>query len=281
MKKILLSFIIVGAVAAGLIFAYREMSQERESEAESEAPVSAPSRVKRTAEGQVIITLEAPTQKLIQLQVAPAVATTLPREVRGYGQVLDPAPMASRLVDIASARAALETSTKELKRLETLTQQQNASVRALETAEASVKRDQLALEAGQLLLVAAWGKAVADQSDLTELVKSLATHEAALVRLNVPAGTLVDATPKGGRVTMANDTNSLFGPIPWAVRHYRFGRTRPGLPVARDQRPGRTCPGLGGVRFSGISRQTIVGRYRAGVRGGSLGQPGVCVCAGR
>jgi len=76
MKKLVI-LVAAGAIA-GLIFAYGEMSKEKELEGEK--PVFAPSRAKRGTNGEVVLTLDAETQKRIRLRVEPLVAASLPPE---------------------------------------------------------------------------------------------------------------------------------------------------------------------------------------------------------
>lgn len=200
MKKVILILIVAAAAIAGLVVAYKQTSQERAAEAEGEAPVVAESRVRRSADGGVMITLDTEAQQRVALHIAPPAPGTLPREVRAYGRVLDPAPLAVLLAEIRTALAALDASKKERQRVNLLHGQgENASQRAVEAAETAVQRDQITLEAAQWKLVATWGQALAGYRDLPELVKSLVTQEAALVRLDLPAGE-TSATPRGARL---------------------------------------------------------------------------------
>ena len=85
-------------------------------------------------------------------------------ELKGYGKVLDPAPLAALVTELASAQAAYTASSNELARLKTLEGQGNASARALQTAEAAAQRDHLAVQSARERLTLSWGKAVADQT---------------------------------------------------------------------------------------------------------------------
>src|SRR3989442_5744380 len=108
------------------------------------------------------------------------------------------------MVELANARAALDASTKEFNRLKVLhAPDQNISTRALEGAEAALIRDRIALDAAQLKLVAAWGKAIATRPDLPAFVQSLASLDTALVRVDVPLGTALRAPPTGARIAAA------------------------------------------------------------------------------
>lgn len=218
MKKYLVGLLVLAALAAGLIFAFKETSAEREREAQGEKPVMARSQVRHGAEGVPVITLDAATQERIGLKTAKPAPGTVPREIKAYGRVLDPAPLSDLVAEIAAAQSALEASSREARRLQTLAQTQNASARTLEAAEAAMKRDHIAHEAAQLKLMTAWGKDLARQPDLPALVRSLVAADAALVRLDLPAGDSA-APPEGARLfTLATPEQPLsaefLGPAP-------------------------------------------------------------------
>ena len=182
--KWFLGLLVAACVVAGLIVAYVVMSQERKAEAEREKPVSAKSRVSVGSNGETIITLDAETQKRIALSVEPAKPATIQPELKGYGRVLDPAPLAALVGEGESAQAALAASQKEFERLRLLNEQKSASDRALQAAEAAARHDQILLAAARARLVSAWGNTIAEQSDLPALVLSLASLRRALVRVD-------------------------------------------------------------------------------------------------
>ena len=155
------------------------------------------------------------------LTTAPLAAAQSKPEIKGFGRVLDPSPLAALLVERATAVAALEASKKELERLKLLAQSQNASPRALEIAEAAMKRDQIALDSVQPRLLFGWGRAVASLPDLPALVNSLAAQETALVRIDLPLGESLPAAPTGGRIAALNAPDKpavaqFLGPAPIA-----------------------------------------------------------------
>lgn len=200
--KILLPLAIVVAIAA-LIYGYVQMSKERAQAAQGEQAITAESKVERGTNGESFIMLDLNTQKLIGLQTATVAAATQAPEIKTYGRALDPAPLVGLLSDMTSTRAALEPSSKEYQRLKALFDQgQNTSAKALETAEAALKRDQIVLQAAEARLVAAWGKSVAAEPDLPAFVLSLAGLESVLVRLDLPSGEAVTDTPTGARVVL-------------------------------------------------------------------------------
>ncbi len=171
--------------------------------------------------GQTLLKFDKEAQEHMGLKVAALEPATLKPEVKGYGRVLDPSPLALLLVEGASTRAALEASAKEFQRVKTLAADQNASARALEAAEAAMKRDQILADAAQLKLIAGWGKAIAGRADLPAFVQSLSTLETVLVRIDLPLGEVLNKPPTAARIAAFAAEDSpvdaqLLGPVPSA-----------------------------------------------------------------
>ena len=131
----------IGSLAVVLAMVGCSHSANETAAAPPEKSAEAESRVKHGTNGEVIITLDAATQKVMGLQVAPLAATELSPEVKGFGRVLDPAPLSVLVADLVSARTTAATSQKELARLKVLAEQNNASARTLDAAEATAQRD--------------------------------------------------------------------------------------------------------------------------------------------
>jgi hypothetical protein len=198
-----LALVAFAALLAALVYGYLRMSKQRTAEAKGDKPVVAESRVEARTNGEVVVNLDLSTQRLIGLQTATLEPATQALAVKAYGRVLEPAPLLSLVSDTASARAALEASSKEYQRLKALfSQGQNASAKALESAQAAMQHDQIGLQVAETQLVAAWGKSVADESDLAALLKSLAKLERVLVRLDLPAGDSPPETPVGAQLVL-------------------------------------------------------------------------------
>src|SRR5205807_9745156 len=102
-RWIIALFVAIGLIA-GLIFAYLEMSKEREREKEREKPVMAKSRVTAGTNGEVILTLDPETQKRIGLKADRVRPATTNPKLKGYGRVLDPAPLAALSLEMISAQ---------------------------------------------------------------------------------------------------------------------------------------------------------------------------------
>jgi hypothetical protein len=132
--------------------------------------------------------------------------------------VLDPAPLAALSAELASAEAALVASQKEFDRLRTLSEQQNASDRVLQSAEAAARRDKITVESVRLRLVTGWGKEIAERADLADFIRSLAALESSVVRIDLPAGEMAGKPPANARIAAfggkAAVPAQLLGPAP-------------------------------------------------------------------
>jgi hypothetical protein len=207
--KITATVLVAGGVIAGLVFAFTQGRKELAADAASEGPIAAPARA-QSANGRTAIALDRNTQKLIGLETAALTAATLSPEIMAYGRVLDPQPLVGLVTDIATARVSLEASTKEHTRLKALFDQgQNASAKTLETAEAAMKHDQIALQAAESQLLAGWGSAIAEEPDLPAFVQSLASRNTALAQLTLPIGEWLAEAPKEARLLPAGASRPI------------------------------------------------------------------------
>jgi hypothetical protein len=215
----ILSKLGAAALAALWSVGCHEAAKEKEPAAPAEKSAAAESRVKHGTNGEVIVTLDAETQKVIGLKAAAVTAATLSPEVKGYGRVLEPATLSALTAEVASARATAMASQKELDRLKVLSAQDNASTRALQTAEAAAQRDTVLAESAWQRLLAAWGKGVAERAGQPAFVLALAAGEAALVQVNLPPGEILRTPPATARLAaLADDgapvTADFVGPAP-------------------------------------------------------------------
>lgn len=136
-----------------------------------------------------VVKLSREMQTNAGLQTALLAPAELQPEITGYGRVLDPVPLVTALLDIDTAQNALTSSSKEHARIKALfAQGQNASLQALETAEAAMKRDQLLLEAARARLLTTLGRSLAERNDLPALAQPLVSLNAALVRIDLLPG---------------------------------------------------------------------------------------------
>ena len=202
---VLVMFVAAGFAGGVLWMKQRETASPPPAAEHSAAPASADNeaagpQVSRDTNGNAVITMSGKTQKDLGMLVKSPTAFQMNPELKGYGRVLDPAPLAALITELASAQAAYAASSGELARLKTLEGQGNASARALQTAEAAASRDLMAIQSGRERLTLSWGKAVADQKDLPAFVHLLTSLEAAMVRIDLPVGETLKEPPRGARV---------------------------------------------------------------------------------
>jgi len=226
-SRVILGIVIglaLGAAGMVILVKYPEVANllklsqaDKEQEPQAQAEESF---VQHDSNGQTVVKLDPNEQSLIGLKVAPLAAAEAPSEVKGFGRVLDPSPLAALVTEGASAQATLQASTKEYERVKTLfAQDQNASARAFETAEAAMNKDRVALESVRLRLLTGWGQEIASRPDLQTFVASLAARQAALIRVDVPLGDRPKTPPVDGRVAPVGAPENVieaqvFGPAP-------------------------------------------------------------------
>jgi len=171
------------------------------------------------ASGEAILTLDRETQKRIGLKAERVLPATMNPELKAYGRVLDPAPLAALSLELVSAQVTLTASEKEFERLKLLNEQKSASDRAFQAAEVTVRRDRILVETIRTRLVSAWGKGIVQRSDLVELAHSLTLQASVMVRIDLPAGEILNTAPEGARIAPASSEGRgapavLLGPAP-------------------------------------------------------------------
>jgi hypothetical protein len=180
MKNILTLIIGIALGAAGFWF----VSSRHIEKPDHEKPAE-----EKTDHDADVIKLDKKQQDAAGVETALPEPVRLPVEVKGYGRVLDPAQFVSLALDVQAARATAEASKKELERLKTLyAQGQNASARALETAEAAAKRDETLLNVAEARLRAALGPTIVDRKDFPDLIEALSRMRWAVARIDTLSG---------------------------------------------------------------------------------------------
>jgi len=196
MKKIIIGLVIGIAIGGAGAWWCLHRSQEPTV---SSAKVAA--KAAEEPEASPRVKLNRAQQTSAGIEVAQPIPRELPREVKGYGRVLDPTALMVSLVDLDAAEAALDASKKEFERIQVLfAHEQNASARAVETAEAALKRDQAQVEGVRAKLIAVWGRPLIEQKGLRAVVRSLTDHEAVLVRVDLPISETLFSPPTGARI---------------------------------------------------------------------------------
>jgi hypothetical protein len=213
-----LSFCILAVTAILLASCSKksESTTEKQAPAEKKEPES---RVSHDTNGNAIVSLDAATQQVIGLQTTQLKAASLPPEVKAFGRVMDISTLGGAVADLATTQAAAQASQAELERVKSLAAQTNASVRALQAAEAAAVHDKTQVDAVRLRLMSTWGAALASRSDLPALLQSLGSLKSALIELELPAGESLPQPPTGARiVTLSKQTQpakaEFIGPSP-------------------------------------------------------------------
>ena len=215
MKRAILLVIVIAAGFAGgvLWMKHREAASSPPPAEHPAAPAPADKeaagpQVSRDTNGNAVITVSSKTQKDVGILLKSPAAFEMSPELKGYGRVLDPAPLVALVTELASAQAAYFASSSEVARLKTLEGQGNASARALQTAEAAASRDGVTIQSARERLILSWGKAVADQSDLPAFIHGLSSLETALVRIDLPVGETLKEPPAGARIANLSGTSA-------------------------------------------------------------------------
>ncbi len=187
----------------------KDAPDQKDEEEEKERAIKTPSRVS-IRNGQTVIALDPETQSRAGITVAPLEVVTTREQVTAPAVVLSAQELVSlrnnyiaALTRLEKARANVEVSQQESDRLKALYQDnQNASQKALQSAQGTLRSDQADAQAAQqdLALEAAalrqsWGRVVAKWvvDDPPSLNRVLEQHEF-LVQVTLPAG-VVSAAP--------------------------------------------------------------------------------------
>ncbi len=198
-RTFLVLILIVAAFAGGVYWKGHQTATEPAAKPADEKAAADEPKISRDEEGRVVVKMEDEVQGNIGLLVEKPEAGELNPEVKGFGRVLDPAPLAGLLAELATAQVAYAGTSRELERLKTLSAQGNASDRAVQTAEAAAVHDQIAVQTVKDRLRLGWSAELVDRKDLPALMESLASRKAAIVRIDLPAGENLSA-PGGARI---------------------------------------------------------------------------------
>jgi hypothetical protein len=204
-RSFLLIIFIVAVAVGGFLWIKKGGGAASPAAAESAAAKPADEgegpKVTRDTNGNAVININDEAQGEMGIIVKKPEPIQMSPELKGYGHVLDPAPLAALMTELASAQAAYAASSNELARLKMLEGQGNASPRAVQPAEATALRDRLAVQSALDRLMLSWGKAVADQKDLPAFIQSLASRELALIRLDLTVGEALQSPPASVRIS--------------------------------------------------------------------------------
>lgn len=207
MKNVFLG-LLVGLLAGGVLtwtfFKPHEAEKEKKEEHKEEA------RVQHGTNGETFLKLDQETQAHAGIKVAELKPAQLRPEVKGYGRVLDPAPIAAIMTEYNSAQAALEVSRQEYERVKKLNaMDQNVSTRTLQAAEAAARHDQILADAAAQKLAATLGPGVARRKDCKAMLEGLIALAQFVVRIDLPASESLEEAPKAARISSLQSSEKL------------------------------------------------------------------------
>lgn len=171
---------------------------------DDEHPItSSAAQVSRDAAGRLIITIGPAAQKETGLGTELLKPVVRQVEAEAYGFVLDPAPLSMLNSDLLSAQAALDPSEAQYRRTRRLyAEHKNASLRDLQSAQATYLSNKARLQALEQQLRDRWGLEIArmDPRARGALVSALIDRREAIVRVTAPIGDALVAPPRRAEV---------------------------------------------------------------------------------
>jgi D-alanyl-D-alanine carboxypeptidase len=192
------------AAAVVVIAALGRTASAKADDDEGEKPItSTATRLSHDAAGHVFIGIRPAAQKEIGITTKILKPSVRPIEIEAYGFILDPAPLLKLNSDLLSAQAALDAASAQYRRTRRLyAEQKNASLRDLQTAQASHLTDKSQLEALEQQLRNDWGEEIArmDSGDRSQLVGALVDRREAVARVTAPVGDQPDDVPDAAEI---------------------------------------------------------------------------------
>jgi hypothetical protein len=138
-------------------------------------------------QGNTLPALSTEQQRAVGIVVAPAPAANLPQRIDAYGRVLDSSQLVGDAGRLDSSRAAQRAAAAQTARLHGLYRGANASLKALQAAEAQQTEAQVRLRQAQTEFLLHWGPlALLGDARRAALIKQLAAGRQLLLRADLP-----------------------------------------------------------------------------------------------
>lgn len=158
--------------------------------------------------GNAVVQMDDETQGNAGIVVANPVAAEFSPELKTYGHVVDPAPIADLFIQLTAAEATFDNSHEELERQKTLKAQNNSSERALQSALATYQENMMAAMGIRAKIQLAWGEKMADITGPLVVPPGTERNQPSnpitdgnvLIRLDLPAGESLGSVPDTARV---------------------------------------------------------------------------------
>ena len=230
--KWVIGIVVAAGIVSFLVWASVAGRQEAATEAQRERPIESPSRVS-IQNGEATIQMDPANQSGNGIAVSPLQLTSRRQEYRANAVVL----AVQELIDlrnnyvparsqIEKAQASLDVSRRGYERMQALYEdEQNASAKAVQAAEGTMRSDEVTLKAAQDSVHLAennvhqrWGSVITDwllngSPEFDRLVR----QENFLIQVTLPIGSDIPAPQTASIETAAGNILSakLVGPLPW------------------------------------------------------------------
>ena len=210
MKRPLFIFLLIAAVTGGVFWTKQHVADK--PAAEAKPPEEEVTKITHDSSGNVVVHMPDEIQGEAGIAVSTPSVAQLSPEFKGYGRVVDPAPLAALVLELTSARIAYDFAHEEAKRMKVLKDQNNASERALAMATEVADHNQTVLLATLAKIAPVWGEELFQRvSQMTRpevsastnfpLLELLTNRKSILVRVDLPAGqTLEMSDIRGARL---------------------------------------------------------------------------------
>jgi hypothetical protein len=215
-KRAILIILLIAAAIGGGVWWHHKHQAPSAAAPDKPADAAEGTKVTHDDQGNTVISMSDDDQGDAGIVLGNPAAGIWNPEIKSYGRVLDPAPLAGLVNELITAQAAAPASALEWERQKTLSAQNNTSARALQAAEAAAQHDQLAIQSARDRILLGWGAALAGRNDLTNFVQLLTSRQAVLLRVDLPGGESLATPPPGARVvTLAGKTTQakFLGPV--------------------------------------------------------------------
>jgi hypothetical protein len=164
------------------------------------------------------LALSAAQQQAVGLTLSHPVRAAGPRQTDAYGIVLDPVELVTDIGRLASSRAGARNAAADARRVAGLYHNDtNASLKALQTAEAAQVESQAQADAAATTFALQWGPVAAlTESERATLIAGLVSGKTLLVRADVPGQHVLGAMPSKALMTVdgIGVAARLLGPLP-------------------------------------------------------------------
>ena len=175
-----------------------------------------------TGQGDQLPTLSAEQERAVGIVIATTPAARPPRRIDAYGQVLDPSQLVADAGRLESSRAAERAAAAETARLQGLYRGADASLKALQLAEATQIEAQARAREAQAEFLLHWGPlSQLGDAQRAKLIEELATGGQLLLRADLPGQHSLGTIPRQALVDVdgLRVPARVLGPLAQAAAH--------------------------------------------------------------